>query len=142
MANRILTGQDWEQRVLDKLGLDVAYLPFSVIQQPDCITIAESNVIKQIPRYTEAKDDALIFLESSVVCECAVLLCDSMPTRLPKKESGPHENHELDVDWETRKIYLQVERNGYIGKVIEIAFPELIPSFLPTFGVTNPIRGW
>jgi len=142
MANRILTEEGWEQRILDKLGLDVAYLPITAIQQPECILVAEANIIKQIPRYEEAIDDALTYLEASVVCECSALICPSMSTRLPKKEAGPHENHELDVDWTKRKFELEQERDGYIGKVFEISFPELIPSFMPTFGVTNPIRGW
>ncbi len=65
-----------------------------------------------------------------------------MSTRLPKKESGPHENHELDVDWDVTQKSFELERDGYIGKVIDIAFPELIPSFVPVFGVTYPYRGW
>jgi len=142
MANKILISEGWEQRILAKLGVDVAYLPFVDIQQPDCIGIAEANIISQLPSYTGLQDDTLIYLEASVVCECAVILCPSMSTRLPKKEAGPHESHELDVDWNEKKLLFEVERNGYIGKVIEKAFPEFIPSFLPVFCVTSPYRGW
>ena len=142
MANRILTAENWQQRIRDKMGVDIAYLSDSAIEQPDCINIAEANIISQIPRYDEVTDDAATYLEASVVCECAVLLCPSMPSRIPKKESGPHANHELAVDWNKKQIDFEQERNGYIGKVIEIAFPELIPSFLPKFGVSYPIRGW
>lgn len=142
MANRILIEEGWEQRILDKLGLDVAYLPLTAIQQPDCITVAEANVISQIPNYTGLEGDALVYLEAAVVCECAVLLCPSLSVRLPKKETGPHESHELDIDWDKKQIEFEQERNGYIGKVIEIAFPEFTPSFLPSFRVTYPYRGW
>ena len=46
MANKILTAENWQQRIRDKLGIDIAYLPNTVIEQPDYITIAESNIIK------------------------------------------------------------------------------------------------
>lgn len=140
MANRILTAEGWEKRIQDKLGVDPAYLPNEVIGQPDSITIAEANIIAKLPDYSGLVEDAKTYLEAAVVCECASLLCLSMPGRLPVKETGPHESHELAVDWEKKKADLEVERDGYIGKVIELAFPGSIPPTLLHFKVTRPTR--
>ena len=137
MANRILTAEGWQQRILDKLGVDVAYLPFTTIEQPECVSVAEANIIKQVPDYASLVDDDLIYLEAAVVCECASLLCPGMPARLPKREQGPHETHELDVDWTKRKADFEVERDGYIGNISTVS----TPSF-SHFSISNPVRGW
>ncbi|HEX2925848.1 MAG TPA: hypothetical protein VHP38_06270 [Ruminiclostridium sp.] len=140
MANRILTAAGWEKRIQDKLGVDPAYLPNEAINQPDIITVAEMNIIKQLPEYIGLDDDAKIYLEAAVVSECAALICPSMPTRLPVKESGPHENHELNVDWYKEKVALELERDEYIRKVIHIAFPDKLPPNLLHFTTTQPRR--
>lgn len=140
MANRILVDTGWQQRIRDKLGLLEPYLPDSVIEQPENITVAEANIIAQLPDYGGLEDDAKVYLEAAVVCECSAIICPSLPSRLPTKETGPHESHELDVDWEKTKADLEAERNGYIGKVIEIAVPELRPLPLLHFTVTRPRR--
>lgn len=141
MANRILTAENWQQRIRDKLGIDAAYLPDSVIEQPENITVAEANIIAQLPDYSSISDDtAKIYLEAAVVCECAALICPSLPARLPAKETGPHESHELDVDWAKTKADLEAERDEYVGKVIELAFPELSPPPMLHFTVTHPRR--
>lgn len=136
MANKILTIEGWQQRIRDKLGVDAAYLPDAAIEQPEAITIAEANIIAQLPDYGSLENDKKVYLEAAVVCECASLLCLSMPARLPVKESGPHENHELVIDWEKKKIDLETERDGYIGKIL----PEGRLPFLPHFVVTRPRR--
>lgn len=136
MANRILTAVGWEQRIRDKMGVDTAYLPDSAVQQPDIITVAEANIIRQVPDYASLVDDKKVYLEAAVVCECAALLCPSMPARLPVREQGPSETHELNVDWDKKKAEFEAERDEYIGKI-------LLPS--PTllhFGVSNPVREW
>lgn len=140
MANKILTADGWEKRIQDKLGVDPAYLPDEVIRQPDAIGIAEENIIKQISDYGSLKADAKLYLEAAVVCECAALLCSSMPVRLPKKEQGPHATHELSIDWTEKKQELEIDRDRYISKVIEIAFPEQKSSTLLHFRVTKPVR--
>ena len=120
MANRILIDLNWTQRVRDKLGVMEAYLSDSTLQQPEVITVAEANIIEQVPDYANLMDDKRVYLEAAVVCECAKLLCPSMSTRLPKKEQGPHETHEVDVDWKQKKTDFEVERDGYIGKIVII----------------------
>lgn len=140
MANRILTTDGYEERVRSKLGVSEPYLSNDDINQPEAITVAEANIIAQIPNYGGLDGDAKTYLEAAVVCECASLLCLSLSARLPKKETGPHEGHELAVDWAKKKSELVAERDGYIGKVIELAFPDKLPPTLLHFIVTRPVR--
>ena len=135
MANRILNQTGWQSRVRDKMGVDIAYLPDSAIQQPEIISVAEANIIVQITDYGSLTDDKLVYLEASIVCECAVLLCPSMSVRLPVKESGPHESHELTVDWNKKKSEFEAERDGYLGKILPGNY--ISPSH---FGVSHPRR--
>ncbi len=136
MANRILTAEGWQGRIRSKMGVSEPYLPNADIEQPDIIIVAESNIIEQVPDYASLTDDKKVYLEAAVVCECAALLCPSMPARLPTREQGPSETHELNVDWDKKKAEFEAERDEYIGKI-------LIPS--PTllhFGLSNPVREW
>ena len=137
MANRILTTVGWEQRIRDKVGVDVAYLPDSVVQQPEYITVAEANIIEQVPDYASLTGDKKVYLEAAVVCECAVLLCPSMSVRLPAREQGPHETHEVLIDWDKKKAEFETERDGYIGKILSDIFPTLLH-----FGISDPVREW
>jgi hypothetical protein len=118
MANRILKAVGWEKRIQDKLGIDPVYLPNEAIQQPDVIIVAEANIIAQIPDYSTLVDDDKVYLEAAVVCECASLLCPSMAARLPVRQQGPNETHELAIDWDKKKTEFEVERDGYIGKIL------------------------
>jgi hypothetical protein len=131
MANRILKDVGWETRIQKKMGVDPAYLPETDIQQPEVITVAEANIIAQIPDYSSLQDDKKVYLEAAVVCECASLLCPGMPARLPKREQGPHETHELEIDWNKKKTEFEVERDGYIGKILPP------PSTLLHFGLSQ-----
>lgn len=137
MANRILKDTNWQQRIRDKLGVDAAYLSDSALEQPEVIAVAEANIIEQIPDYESLEGDAKVYLEAAVVAECCSLLCPSMAARLPKKEQGPHETHELNIDWTKKKAEFEAERDGYTGKIL----PSPPPSLLH-FGITNPIREW
>jgi hypothetical protein len=118
MANRILMAEGWEARIQSKMGVDPAYLPNADISQPDVITVAEANIIAQIPDYASLVDDDKVYLEAAVVCECASLLCPSMAARLPVRQQGPNETHELAIDWDKKKTEFEVERDGYIGKIL------------------------
>jgi hypothetical protein len=111
-------------------NIDAAYLPDTTIAQPEFITVAEAKIIEQIPDYASLQDDKKVYLEAAVVAECASLLCPGMPARLPKREQGPHETHELDIDWDKKKAEFEVERDGYIGKI----YP---PSTLLHFGLSQ-----
>lgn len=145
MENRILKDIGvYEQRIRDKIGVDIAYLPDSVINQPDCITVAEANIIAQIPEYAtiEPDTDLRIYLEYAVVLECSILLCPSMSTRLPKKETGEHASYELGTDWTKKKAEFEEEKEGTIMKIIDALFPDNSISTLPLFTVTYPKRGW
>lgn len=126
MANKILISETWMQRIRDKLGIDIAYIPDSVVQQPDIITIAETNIIRIIPDYETLLDDDKVYLESAVICECCALLCPSMSVRLPIKEQGPSETHELSVNWDKKKNEFEVEKNNYIGKISTVNIPTLL----------------
>jgi len=130
MANKILTDDGWEKRIQDKLGVDPAYVPDEAIQQSDIITVAEANVIAQIPGYADLADDKKTYLEAAVVCECCVLLCPGMPSRLPAKQQGPHEGHTLYIDWDKKKADFAAERDGYIGKIVPVPF-------MPHFGLSQ-----
>ena len=100
MANRILVGDNWQERIRNKMGVDNSYLPDSAIEQKDIIDIAELNTISRMPDYETLAGDSRLYLESVVVLECCILLCPSMGARLPKKQTGPHAGHELYVNWE------------------------------------------
>lgn len=126
MPNKILREEGWEQRIRDKLGVDIADLPDNVIQQPDYITIAESNIIKICPGYENLVDDDKVYIEAAVVCECARLLCPSMKARLPKYESGPAYKVELNVDWDKMALDLGAERDSNLGQISAI---EIEPPF-------------
>lgn len=142
MSNRILIDTGYEDRIRSKLGVSEPYLPNEDINMPDCITVAEANIISQIPDYTTLQDDARVYLESAVVLECCVLLSPSMSARLPKKQTGPHEGHELGIDWTLKKAEFEAERDSNIGKLFDIAFPELSSSSVFGFRVTYPKRPW
>lgn len=118
MANKILTGEGWQDRIRNLLGVDSAFIPDSDIEQPDIVDIAEANIIELVPGYATLTGDKKIYLESATACECAVLACDSMPTRLPTKESGPHATYELSIDWDQKKAELQDKRDVYLSKLI------------------------
>ena len=141
MENRILTNIGHEERIRSKMGVSEPYLPDDDINQPDCITIAEANIISQIPDYATLTGDLRVYLEYTVVLECCILLCPSMGARLPKKETGPHGSYELGSDWSNKKAEFEEEKNKFIGKILEEISPESIPTF-NSFIVTYPKRGW
>lgn len=118
MANKILTGEGWQGRIRNLLGVDSAFVPDDDLEQPDIVDIAEANIIELVPGYATLTGDKKIYLESATACECAVLACDSMPTRLPTKESGPHATYELSIDWDQKKAELQDKRDVYLSKLI------------------------
>lgn len=136
MANRILTGEGWQNRIRSKLGVFEAYLPNSDIELPENITLAEANIIEQVPDYESLEGDQRVYLEASVVCECARIICSSLPSRLPVKENGPHEGHEINVDWSKTANDLRNERDEYIGKI----HPAKSFHSIPHFVITNPRR--
>lgn len=137
MANKILKAEGWQQRIRDKMGVEEAYLSDSTLSQPEVITVAEANIIAQIPDYENLQDDKKVYLEAAVVCECAVLLCSSMSARLPKREQGPHETHEVAIDWDKKKADFATERDEYIGKILSSSFSSMLH-----FGISYPVRGW
>ncbi len=142
MNNRILNMEGWEQRIREKLGVDPAYLPDEIIRQPDCIGVAEANIVSIIPDYSTLDGDSKVYLEYAVVLECCILLCPGMAARLPKKETGPHAGHELWIDWNKKKVEFIEERDNYIGKIIELEFPDLLSPTLHWLTVTYPKREW
>lgn len=127
MANLILTTYGWQQRIRDKLGVSSAYLPDSVLGQSDVITVAEGNIINQIPTYASLTDDPTgspptfdrTWLETAVICECAAIICPSMESRLPFRERGPHFSKDAPKNWEKMRIEMENERDRYIGKILD-----------------------
>ncbi|MCX7771677.1 MAG: hypothetical protein N2376_01015 [Clostridia bacterium] len=130
MPNRILAASGWEQRIRDVMGVDSAYLPDTVLHQPDVITLAEANIINQISGYGALGSDQCVLLETAVVYECARLLCHSMSARLPKREQGPHATHELSVDWDKKKVEFEEERDALLMQLV-------MPSPLFHFGLSQ-----
>lgn len=128
MANKILNATGFESRIRSKLGVDAAYIPDADINQPDIIAIAESNIIKVVPDYDALTGDDLIYLESATVCECAILLCPSMPARLPVKEQGPSFTREIEVDWTEKQVKLEAERDRFISNISTVAYID-VPHF-------------
>lgn len=141
MANRILK-ENWQDRVRAKIGVDIAYLPDSDLEQPDIIDVAELNIINIFPDYEDFKGNNLVYLESIVVLECCILLCLSMAARLPKKQSGPHEGHELWVNWDNKKAEFINERNSLVGRLEDLLNPDNGIGSFKSFVATYPRRDW
>lgn len=120
MSNRILTAEGWQGRVRDKLGISDAYLPDTTLNQPECITIAEANIIKIVPDYASLSGDDRVYLEAATVCECAVIVCSTMKARLPERTAGPHAQYDVKADWNKRRTELESERNRYLAEVVTI----------------------
>jgi len=128
MANKILKTKGFEGRIRSKLGVDAAYIPDADINQPDIVLIAEANIIRVVPDYDALTGDDLIYLEAAAVCECAILLCPSMPARLPVKEQGPSFTREIEVDWTEKQAKLEAERDRFISNISTVAYID-VPHF-------------
>ena len=121
MANLILTTDGWQDRVRLKLGVDEAYLSDTELAMPEIVSIAEANIIEQVPDYASKTGTNKVYLEAATVCECAILACPSMPARLPTKEQGPHATFEVDTDWVKLKVMLEAERDSYLSRLVTLA---------------------
>ena len=130
MANLILTAIGWQSRVRNRLGVDDAYLTEADIAQPDIISVAEANIIEQVPDYATLTGSKRTWLEAATVCECAALLCPSMAARLPASEQGPHFTREVAVDWDKKRQELEAERDSYIAKIVGLVA-------VPHFGLSQ-----
>ncbi len=130
MANLILIEQGWQGRVRNKLGIDEAYLSDADIAQPDIISVAEASIIDQVPNYGDLVGSKRVRLEAATVCQCAVLLCPSMTARLPAREQGPHFTREVVADWDKKRQELEAERDGYIGRIVDLVA-------VPHFGLSR-----
>lgn len=133
MPNLILTQIRWQKRVRDKLGVDDAYLPDTMIEQPDIIRRAEKEVIKRVPEYAGLSEEGMEWIEMAVVCACAAMLCPTMKVRVPTREQGPHFTRDVEYDWDARKLELEDERDYAIAMVVA-------STKLPNFGVTSRKR--
>jgi len=122
-TNKILTKDFWQNRVREVMGISEPYLPDEVLEMPDIIDVAESNIIDIVPGYKTIPKSKKVYLESATVCECAILACDSMSARLPTKESGPHASFEIEVDWAEKKQELQDKRDVHLSKIIGMPKP-------------------
>lgn len=121
----------WEQKVRDELGTDEIYVPDSFLHNQ--INLAEANIIENAPEWELVPADKKVYLEIAVICECAALVCPSMPARLPKKETGPHAAYELDIDWGELRNDLQGKRDSCLSKITEVGD-------VPFFGLAGPGR--
>jgi hypothetical protein len=130
MPNLILTAEGWESRVRNRLGVDDAYLIDADIAQPDIISVAEANIIEQVPGYAALTGSKRTWLEAATVCECAVLLCPSMAARLPTREQGPHFTREVVTDWDKKRQDLEAERDSHIAKIVDLVA-------VPHFGLSQ-----
>lgn len=121
MANLILTTDGWQDRVRLKLGVDEAYLSDTELAMPEIVSIAEANIIEQVPDYASKTGTDKVYLEAATVCECAILACPSMPARMPTREQGPHATFEISVDWDKKKAELEAERDSYLSRLVTLA---------------------
>lgn len=135
MANLILTEEGWQERVRSVLGTDSAYLPDTVIESPEFITVAEANIVDQVPDYADLTGTDKVYLEAAAVCECASLLCDAMAVRVPQREQGPHFTQELVVNWHKLKADLGNKRDSYLARLSTMTLPTV-----PHFQVHNHRR--
>lgn len=117
MPNLILTEAGWQQRVRDKLGVEDAYLPDTVIEQPEVITVAEAMIIEQVPDYASLTGTDKVWLEAATICQCAALLCSSMSARLPVREQGPSFTQEVAIDWNKKRDELEDERDIALTRI-------------------------
>lgn len=122
-TNKILTKDFWQNRVREILGVSEPYLPDETLEMPDIINVAEANIIELVLGYESIPEDKKVYLESATVCECAVLACDSMPARMPTKESGPHASFEIEIDWAKKKQELRDKRDVHLSKLIGMPMP-------------------
>jgi len=120
MPNLILTAEGWQDRVRNRLGVDEAYLTDIDIAQPDIVSVAEANIIDQVPDYADLTGNKRTWLEAATICECAALLCPSMAARLPVSEEGPHFTREVAVDWDKKRQEFEVERDNYISRIVDL----------------------
>lgn len=141
MDNRILK-EKYEDRIRSKLGVSEPYLPDEDINMPDIVDVAELNIISLFPAYEDFEGDNLVYLESITILECCILLSPSMAARLPKKQSGPHEGHELWVNWDNKKAEFINERNSLIGRLEDLLNPDNGIDGFKSFTVTYPKRPW
>lgn len=141
MANRILK-ENYEDRIRSKLGVSEPYLSNEDINRPDIIEVAELNIISLFPDYENFEGDNLVYLESIVILECCILLSPSMSARLPKKQTGPHEGHELWVNWDNKKSEFMNERNSLVGRLEDLLNPDGGIDSFKFFTVTYPRRDW
>lgn len=141
MANRILK-ENYEDRIRSKLGVSEPYLSNEDINRPDIIEVAELNIISLFPDYENFEGDNLVYLESIVILECCILLSPSMSARLPKKQTGPHEGHELWVNWDNKKAEFMNERNSLVGRLEDLLNPDSGIDSFKFFTVTYPRRDW
>lgn len=141
MENRILK-ENYEDRIRSKMGVSSPYLPNEDINQPDIITIAEANIISQFLDFETFEGNLVVYLESITILECCILLSPSMSARLPKKQSGPHEGHELWVNWDNKKFEFINERNSLIGRLEDLLNPVNGIDSFKGFRITYPKRGW
>lgn len=128
MANLIL-GEGWEERVRNALGVKEAYLPDSAINRPEIIKIAEANITKRVPNYAALTGTDKVYLEAATVYECATLLCDEMPTRMPTQQVSPHLESRIDVKWDKKKKQLEDKRDTYLANLVA---PAIVSYFKTT----------
>lgn len=141
MANRILK-ENYEDRIRSKLGVSEPYISNEDINRPDIIDVAELNIISLFPDYENFEGDNLVYLESIVVLECCILLSPSMSARLPKKQTGPHEGHELWINWDNKKAEFMNERNSLVGRLEDLLDPDGGIDSFKFLTVTYPRRDW
>jgi hypothetical protein len=53
-----------------------------------------------------------------------------MAARLPASEQGPHFTRDVAVDWDKKRQELEVERDGYIAKIVDLVA-------VPHFGLSQ-----
>jgi len=115
MPNEILKETGWQSRVRDKMGVDVAYLPDALIEQPEYARAAELIVLHAIgtPVPLGAVTDESVV--SATVCQCAALLCPIMKVRLPKVERGVSFQREVSMNWDSLAQKLIADRDMFLG---------------------------
>lgn len=131
MPNLILIDGTYYDRVRALLGVEKPYLPDTVIDSPDFITMSELSMIKYVPNYQSLEGNDKTLFESAVIYDLAARLCPSMKNRLPKKSAGVHFQSELSTDWDKLRAMLYYERDNCLQS---ISGYEGEPSF--RFGLT------
>lgn len=108
----VIALEGFENAVRNKLGVKPGELPNDVINSRLIVDLAENQIIKRVPAYTEIVDvRELLFLEGAVISYMCYLLAPSMPRRLNLEVTA------IDTKWKKDKVNWLELAQLFLGEV-------------------------